>query len=71
MIPTRPVRLAVLVAALAICSSAKASITLDYSSLGTVYQDGTGILYDLAGAGRTDVTSLFEGDLQTAANYLN
>ncbi len=50
---------------------AAAQVSLDFSTLGTVYQDTTGVLYDTSGVGRTDVTSLFVTDAQAAAQYWN
>lgn len=57
---------------LAISSQAMGQvISLDFSTLGSVYQDSTGTLFNSSGAGRTDVTSLFESDAVVAAAYLN
>jgi len=44
-------------------------LTADYSSLGTVYQDGSGQLFNSAGVGRTDVTDIFKANVTTAMTY--
>ncbi|WP_239795605.1 PEP-CTERM sorting domain-containing protein [Candidatus Nitrotoga arctica] len=43
------------------------TITADYSSLGTVYQDGGGVLSNTLGG--TDVTDIFKSNVQTSLNY--
>ena len=55
----------------ALSQPAAAQVTLDFSTLGTVFQDTTGVLYNTSGAGRTNVTTLFETDALTAAQYWN
>src|SRR6516164_1183222 len=46
------------------------TITPDYSSLGSVYQDAAGNLYTAAGAGRSDITANVKLDVSTAVTYL-
>jgi hypothetical protein len=46
------------------------TITADYASLGTVYQDAAGNFFDSAGAGRNDVTALFKSNVTTSLTYL-
>src|SRR5262249_785720 len=50
--------------------AAAVTLTADYSSLGTVYQDASGNFYSSAGVGRTDVTATFKLDITTAFTYL-
>ena len=46
------------------------TITTDYSSLGTVYQNADGVFSSSAGAGFTDVTDLFKANVSTGISYL-
>jgi hypothetical protein len=62
--------IATLFSALASPSLRAVTITPDYSSLGTVYQDAAGNFFSAAGAGRTDVTNLFKTDVSTSIGYL-
>jgi PEP-CTERM motif len=55
---------------LTISHAGAVTITPDYSSLGTVYQDAAGQLYTAAGAGRSDVTATFKLDVSAAITYL-
>lgn len=61
-----------IIASLFAATPAANAVTLiaDYSNLGTVYQDTAGNLYDAPGAGRADVTSLFQSNVSTAFTYL-
>jgi len=56
--------------ALFVTDAAAVTLTPDYSSLGTVYQDATGNLYSSAAADRTDVTALMKTDISAAFTYL-
>ncbi|PJJ21094.1 PEP-CTERM protein-sorting domain-containing protein [Janthinobacterium sp. OK676] len=54
------------------CGAAHASamtVNADYSQLGTVYQNLSGMLSNTHSTGATDVTSLFQYNTQTALNY--
>jgi hypothetical protein len=51
-------------------SASAVSITADFSQLGSVFQDTSGILYSSSAAGRTDVTSLFQLDVNAGISYL-
>ncbi len=50
--------------------AAAVTITTDYSSLGSVYQDATGKLFSTAAAGRVDVTTDFKADVSAGLSYL-
>jgi len=53
------------------CSRAGAvTITPDYASLGSVYQDAAGSLYSAPDTGRTDVTATIKTDVSAAIAYL-
>lgn len=54
---------------LATTSANALSISADYSFLGTVYQDASGILSNTNAAGSTDVTDIFKDNFETAINY--
>jgi hypothetical protein len=60
----------VAVVALGLPCAQAVTLTADYSSFGTVYQDATGQLFTAAGAGRTDVTTNFKKDVTAAFQIL-
>ncbi len=52
-------------------SRAQISLSADYSSLGTVYQDAAGLFYNSAGVGRNDITTVFKTDISAAFDYFS